>query len=326
MNIKFTLTIVFFLNLSLIKAQEITEEKRAFYSKMLYGTNKPILEKDNFVYKKEDYIESDFFSEINSPAEINNCVDVITKTGKLEIKEWMGDKNLFFTSELSEKHKEQITDQLSVDLIKNNLINAKGDTIKLRNIHNSSTGYKKIKLKTEVSKDIIDFKNISGDVIYNVSFLTDYDKVELSNKKVGNEFKLNNCEFKLIKIIHNKLIIEKLCDSDVDINVVNFSKNNKVIKPYSMFKLAEMKEKDESIDTGGSFSKSNTTVNKSIYDIFDANPEISLEEFDKKMTVEFLKKVKSSGKYIIVKNIAPFENKFILYAPKYDIKEVKIRF
>ncbi|MTI30135.1 hypothetical protein, partial [Xanthovirga aplysinae] len=112
MNLKYTLGLALFLTISFAKAQEIPEEKRAFFSKMLYATNKPILQKENYIYKEEDFIESDFFNETNSTEEINRCAKIILETGKLEIKEMYGDNYLIFNSELSEKFKGQITDQL----------------------------------------------------------------------------------------------------------------------------------------------------------------------------------------------------------------------
>ena len=307
------------------KYSQVTEKNRELISKTLYSRFKNIFEKSNFISKEENYKESDFYNDTANINQIDSCIKIIRKTAYLEIKKKYNDYSLFFTSKLTHKYGGQINDHLKINLKKSNLSDESGRQFSIGNQHNSSNGYEKIEFRTNVKSKYGSSSHINGEVIYDIRFLIDYDIVELTNENIGEKFILNECEFKLKAIIQNKIILEKFCSNGLVLKSINFSFNGMVFKPYSYSELVKLKEKDDSVNLKKSFSQSTETVYKRVFDIFEKNPNISFEEFDKIMNIQTLNNLKKEDKYIVINSVNEFKNKFILYTPIYKTETISIK-
>jgi len=66
-------------------------------------------------------------------------------------------------------------------------------------------------------------------------------KFELAAVDSGKKFSLDDCQYELLNIIENILILETTCDKRIHLKAVNFATDSKVFDNYSWFKLTEMK-------------------------------------------------------------------------------------
>jgi len=139
------------------------------------------------------------------------------------------------------------------------------------------------------------------------------EKIKLTKENIGETFKLGGCDFKLVDVKNNILVIDNLCDNKVDFEIINLTKEGDEVKPYSFFELLDMEEEDENINVDSVFGLSKIQLSKKIYEIFENSPEITKEEFDKIVTIEMLESLEESKKYEIIKSVAKFEGAFIFY-------------
>ena len=139
------------------------------------------------------------------------------------------------------------------------------------------------------------------------------EKIKLSKENIGETFKLGGCDFTLVDVKNNILVIDNLCDNKVDFEIINLTKEGDEVKPYSYFELLDMEEEDENINVDSVFGLSKIQVSKKIYEIFENSPEITNEEFDKIVTIEILESLEESKKYEIIKSVAKFEGAFSFY-------------
>jgi hypothetical protein len=101
---------------------------------------------------------------------------------------------------------------------------------------------------------------------------------------------MNDCQFELLDIIENILVIESNCTDGNSLKVVNFSSDSKVIKNYSWAKLMDMKKENESIQVDACFGSTTQVVSKPFYNVLVSNPEITVEQFKELVDKNFMKK------------------------------------
>lgn len=302
-------------------SQEITEEQRDFYTTILHGTDSLKFNKTTHnAFKFVEYKESDFFKQVITPEEISSCTKLVKQTAQLSLN----DKNqLLLSGELTARFNTQLAGILSITLLENNLIKKNGEKFQLNTFYNSNSGYSKIDFKTDIKSKYAKNEKISGYVNFEINYLIGYDKVELTPNDIGKNITLNNCNYTIINIKENEIVLNKLCEKENELNVINFNKTGKVAKSYSDNELMEMIEKDSTISME-SFDRKNRETYKMVRNIFEENPKISLAEFKKIFTVEKLLEMKKEGKYVIVESIAPFQNKLELYSPKFHSEIIKV--
>lgn len=306
--------------------EKMSEEMRATYAKIFFANKEPIFENKSYQFKTEEYIETEFLNPIPDEKIIDECISLIKKNGKFKIQNEFEENKLYFKSSLSDKMDFNSSTENSLEIKESNLKYENGEKIELKSETSTSLSYQPLNLKIRTNKEIDSSQTISGSATFKIEYLTEYQKVKLSKANIGENFKIGTCEFKLINVVKNKVIVENLCKDKLDLNVINLPAKGKVIKSYSYLELMKLKKEDENVDLAGAFTKSNTSLYKIIYDIFEQNQEIKLEEFDKMMTIELLEGLKDSSKYLIIENVAPFDGDFILYTPVHSNKNFIVEY
>ena len=174
---------------------------------------------------------------------------------------------------------------------------------------------------------------ITGSVSFKVEIATTVDYIKLNKNNIGEEFILNGKKYKLINIIHNKVVIEMVdiyYPLEKGLSFFNINKDGKAIIGTSF--LGRTAHSKNNTREGKKISDvSTTTVPEKVYTIFKENPEISIEEFKEKVHSsfsEFMKDplnkmhlVKHLGSpYIIFESAGPIHD-FYLYTPKFDLEK-----
>ena len=304
----------------------ISKETKAMMAEMMFTMNRNILIPDTCIYEVIDYDESNYFAELVTGNDIDECVKLIESTGSLEFaKDWKR-LFLFFKADITEHFKNNTKRKIGTKLIEYNLRNSKGEVIELAdsNIRNSSDS--EIEHKTQIGFKDVSMEGITGTAKYGIEFLTGYDKITLSEEDIGNEFTLDDCQYKLLNIIGNILIIETECEKGSNLKAVNFTSDSKVLDNYSWAKLSEMSREDESIQIEGCFGSGTQTVSKPFYEMLFNNPKINLEKFLELIDEKFFDKESQKTKVVTVRSVAFFENEFLIYTPIYETKEVEIKY
>ena len=320
---KKTLLLATLLSVSLNSySQKITEEEREFYTKILYAQDSVRFNKtQHYTYEFKEFNENDYYKVIISQDEIIACNKLIKETANLNL-DIKGNK-LILSGKLTNRFDKQIVGLLSIDLLENKLTRDNGEKFELNTFYNSHSGYGKIDFKIDVKSKFSKEEKLKGYATFNFNYLIGYDKIELSSKDIGKNITLNNCDYKIIDIKDNELIMDKGCEEKIELNVINFDNNNKVAKPFSYMKLMEMAKKDSTIAVE-SFERKNRETYKMVREVFKNNPEISLKEFKEIFTVEKLMEMKNNGKYTIVESIAPYYNQFVIFSPIFQSEKIKV--
>ncbi|SHI42793.1 hypothetical protein SAMN04487911_10239 [Arenibacter nanhaiticus] len=330
MRNKITLLVFSFFIVSIVKAQEkITDDMREMYSKILYANKEPIFKDDIFQYKTVDYIASDHFFPAPPNQIVDQCIRTIKNSGQLITEAYSGSSDLYFKALLSEDVASYLSDEFTLTIKESGLQYENGNKIGLDVKSKTALNLGELKLKVRTEKEIDASQNILGSLKFDLEFLAKYEKVQLSRSDIGEIFKIGSCDFKLVDVFKNKIVLEKLCmdeEEELEIKVINFTGNGQVIQPYSYFELLELKEKNDNINVDGAYIRNEIDLYKIIYDIFLAKPEITFEEFDRLMTVDLLEGLNNATNYTILKSVGNFEGNFMLYSPKYSNKEFQISF
>ncbi len=314
------LVLILSLNSNLF-CQEITEEQRDFYAQVLYKADSIRFNKTTHnVFKFEKFKKSDFFNEIVTQEEILSCTKLVKETAKLVINK---ENQLVLTGKLTERFNTQTTGIFSVDLVENNLLKESGEKFELHTFYNSHSGYGKINFKTDIKSEYFSNQKVTGFVTFKLNYLVGYDKIELSTKDTGREFSLNDCNYSLVNIKGNEIVLNKLCEIENEINAINFNQNGEVAKPYTYIELSKMVEKDSTIAME-TFDRKNREAYKMVRDLFEKKPKITLTEFKKIFTVKKLIEMKEKGQYLILESIAPFKNKITLYSANFKSETIRV--
>jgi len=72
-------------------------------------------------------------------------------------------------------------------------------------------------------------------------------------------------------------------------------------------------------------TSSRSGINSKIYELFSNHSDMTPKKFDELITIDFMKSMKGSNQYMVVKNLAPIGERFILYAPVYDRRTITIQ-
>lgn len=306
--------------------QPIDKETMSMMAEMMYSLNKNILTPDTCVYEEIDYVESDYFSEVGTENDIAECLEVIKSTGTLEFAEDWKKLFLFFKSDISPKFSNEITMKIKTELIESNLKNKNGQVIELAKNNMGNSSVSEIEHKTQIGFETVSMEGITGSATYGIKFITGYDKIELTAKDLGRKFTLNGCQIELLDIIENILILESECNEQIDLKVINFASDTKVIDNYSWAKLTEMKKEDETIQVDGCFGSNTQVVYKSFYNVLSNNPNLTLEQFKELIDEKFFEEKNQEIKIVTIRQVGLFENKFIIFTPIYDKREVTIKY
>lgn len=302
-------------------SQELSEERRLVYTNILYSADSAIFNKSTHnVYKFETYTESDYFKKSVTSEEIMSCTQLAKETAQLSLNE---KEQLVLTCKLTERFNKQTVGILSVDFVESNLTKANGDKFELYTFYNSNSGYGKVSFKIDVKSTYAESEKITGFVTFQFNYLVGYDKVELTRTDIGKTITLNNCQYKIVSFRENEIVLDEICKSENEINVINFNENGEVAKPYSYMILLGMIEKDSTISTENSTVTRRKTY-KMVRDLFEKQPQISYKEFNDFFTNQKLIEMMNEGRYTILSTIAPIGTKFILYCPKFKSEIIKV--
>lgn len=304
----------------------ISKETKGMMAEMMFTMNRNVLIPDTCIYEVINYDESNYFGELGTGNDIDECVKLIESTGSLGFaKDWKR-LFLFFKADITEHFQNNTKRKIGTKLIEYNLKNSKGEVIKLadNNIGNSSGS--EIEHKTQIGFEDVSMDGITGTAKYGIEFLTGYDRITLSEEDIGKEFTLDDCQYKLLDIIDNILIIETKCEKRSNLKVVNFTSDSKVFDNYSWAKLSEMSTEDKSIQIEGCFGSATQTVSKPFYEMLSNNPKINLDKFIELIDESFFDKERQKTKVVTIRSVAFFENEFLIYTPIYETKEVEVKY
>lgn len=322
----FITTILFCLPFFVYSQDPFDKEEMAMMAEFMFTINKDILKPDTCLFKEIDYVESDYFSELATESDIAVCLEIIKSTGSLEFAKDWNHLALFFKSNVSEKFSNEIDVRIGTDFVESDLRNNKGQVVGLAQVNSGNSSLSEIEHRTQIGFDSVSMEGITGTATYRLEFLTGYDRIELSPQDIGKKFMLNGCQITLLDIIENILILESECEEQADLKVVNFTADSKVIASYSWAKLSDMKKEDETVQVDGCFGSLSQTVYKSFYEMLANNPNIALEEFKALVDEKFFDEKNKNIKVVSMRQVGPFENKFMLYTPIFSTRDVTIAF
>lgn len=319
-------TILFWLPLTSHSQKPISKETKIMMAEMTFTMNRNVLIPDTCIYEVIDYDESNYFAEVGTENDINECLKLIENTGTLEFaKDWKS-LFLFFKAKTTEHFQNNTKRTIGTTLIEYDLKNSTGEVIELVNNNIGNSSASEIEHKTQIGFEEVSMEGITGTAKYGIEFLTGYDKVKLSGDDIGKEFTLDDCKYKLLDIIDNILIIETQCDKRSNLEAVNFSPDSKVFDSYSWGKLNKMSEEDKSIQIEGCYGSATQTVSKPFYDMLANNPKINLEKFKELIDENFFDKESNKTKVVTIRSVAFFENDFLIYTPIFETRVVEIKY
>jgi hypothetical protein len=326
------------------QSKQYSKEEKDMIYKITYNASKEIFKVPDFPFKKvSSKIDEIQKKAIQSTEVINSSIDTLISRGVLKLEKSEYGYDLLFNSRFPSYFKEN--DEVAiVDFhpITSKLFNLKKELIDIQNVGAKSFGmesffkYKNGKTidltfttlrKQDQINNAVNFKNntelseIKGSVIYNIKFITDYSQVKLSQKDIGNTFKLNNIEYNLVAVINNVILLEAVdqnSDRKNDVHLINYDEMGNVLVNYSDKEVAQLKKKNKKInDERAGFSDIRGNLSKRVFDAFKANPAMTFEEYQKTFTIDDI--INEKRKYIFIQTIAPIKNEFVLYEPVYGV-------
>lgn len=308
--------------------QELSEEDFLMMSEFVYDMCTSIFKEKNYVYKEAPFEKHDFFDPVPSTDQVDRLVQLIKKEGKITIEKDDFGPQLVFSVKLEENDSELFDNLEKLSLEESNLINEHQQKLELQGFYSVYRTSEVYKLVGSIDKETYDTAaTLSGNATYHFDILVGYDQVKLSKSHVGKTFSLDNCTFKLVDIVSNQIILEPMCDKDLSVKLINFAKPDVVYESYAYDELMEMKEKDASINTEGSFTQSSQTIDKKLFDTFKKNPRFSLKKFRKMLTKKEIERLsKEESIYLVLEHVAPIGNTFVLFSPKFQSEEVSVNF
>mgnify|MGYP000845399374 FL=1 len=257
-------------------SQDISEVKRDMLVKALYSNDSIRYNNTKHnVFKFEEYKEADFFKVVITQKEILDCTELVNSTSEIHINE---ENQLVFTGKLIDRFNKQSNDIISVDLIAHKLFKTSGEQLELKKFYDVNCGYGEISFKAPIKSNYSANESISGFLKFELNYLIGYDKIELTLKDIGKTIILNKCQYKIINIKGNGIVLDKICEFENELKVINFNNKGEVAKPYSQMKVMEMAKNDSTIALG-SFNTNNRKTYKMVYDLFEKRPTITFKEF-----------------------------------------------
>ncbi|MDD4971274.1 MAG: hypothetical protein PHT07_17735 [Paludibacter sp.] len=155
-----------------------------------------------------------------------------------------------------------------------------------------------------------------GAVEFEICFVSDYNKIQLTKADILKTFKINNETFKLIDIFENKVVLEQVNDQSIctDIQLLNMDSTDQIPCTKNDPLVYDLKTK--SYNEPVSYAAvGSLTLPKEIYRLFKENPAVTVEEYS--LMEKEIEKNKEFTKYIVLTSPAPMNSKFIIYSPNY---------
>lgn len=342
MNFKLLFLITFSIFSNYLKAQNKSEENRKAEAKRAYLHYSKLFKKKDYVFHKVDFVESDYFYRTIDENKINEYLDYINKSLKLEVikngeTDGYSDLKLtvnlpdFFKNLNSQKFYELFHNQIKIRNIYSDLFDEFNTPVKLGYVTEDYSS-KKIVYTRMFVKDTVhktESVNFKGTIRYEIEFLTNYDKIEIGLDQIGSDFILGKSKYKLLDYFNGYFIIKKILGPAESIQIVNLTADGKLTKPYSNSELNSLKKSSSSLSNKVNFYNSITSgVPELFYDIFKKSPNITLDEFDKLMTFEKLGEVNKfddfSNRIIMLPTVSDLNPKYIFYTPQYKTEVVEI--
>lgn len=328
MNCKWSLLILVLASTSFFYGQPLTQKEWKAAIKAQYHQYQRLAMPKNYKYKVEPFKRAEFFVEVPASSEIAKTRELVAQTAKIEIlDEGMGPQ-LAFEANLSAGYPDFIDDQIDIAFIEANLKAANGQAIQFQDMYQSGANGNTLLHRVGIEGDSPpQANNISGKATYDISYLLRYDQVKLSSENIGEPFTLAGCEFTLMEVLHNQVILDKSCDEDEDLQLINWGEEGHILSPYPYSELMEMAAKDPSINMEGSFSQSKSSLPKKVYQLFKQQPGLSIKQLRKAFPKKtFDQQLVEGGSYLVLSHVAPVEGKFTLFAPVYETDEVVVEY
>lgn len=228
---------------------------------------------------------------------------------------------------------------IKIEIIKNNLFSSTQKPLEISNgwtsfgseFHSKKIGAKSIynswltfihelQVKNPISNDSI----INGGIVYRIKFLTDYAQIKLSKKDINKSFTINNNKITLVDVVYNNVVL-KVENLENSLNIINFDNDGNILTNFPYFELLQMKKTDSTINEKSGFSRSTAVLYKGLFDYFKQNPNITLDEFKKNISIEQIQLFSQGERYFRLSTVANINNYFILYEPIWGIsKEIEV--
>ncbi|NRB47248.1 MAG: hypothetical protein HRU41_06205 [Saprospiraceae bacterium] len=325
---KWNLLVLILASTNLLHAQPLSKKQWKSAIKAYYQQYQRINTAKKYIYKEELFERGAFFEEVPSSAEIAKTRALVPQTTQIRIIDENGGPQLAFQAQISDGYPDFIGDQIDIDFIEANLKTAKGGAIQLQNMYQSGADGTTLLHWVNLADDQNPQPDqVSGQATYDLSFLLRYDQVKLSSANTGETFTLAGCEFKLIEVLHNQVILEPSCEWDIDLKLINWGKEGYFLSPYPYDQLQEMAAKDPKIDTNGSFSQSQSSLSKKMYQLLKQQPGMSAKQLRKALPRDsFVEQVMDGESYIVLSSIAPIKGSFTLFTPVYETDRVVVEY
>ncbi|WP_298506318.1 hypothetical protein [uncultured Maribacter sp.] len=329
---KIYITIIIF-NLSF---SIFSQEMDAIKNNEIEQFAKHLYEKSSYIFKKVDIVPKEnkdflfpWLKEFPSKDNLKKYLKILKENSTLEINSSIGTVQLQISSYLSEDENKDIFKLLDFVIIKSDLTNQENEKIKVGDYIGSSWGYdqkchsKKIQTNSSLCKtisssfklDVSKEDKIAGELIVKARFISGYAYKEVTMNDINKPIILNDSEFKIINIINNTVVISQE------------NSRSELLDGIGYFNINKNGYRVESIGS--------STICTYNYNLFKENPNLSLQDYSKKIHHKLLKiensdipddtyKKEFGENYTILISTDRIE-KFILYVPNYEEMEFVVQ-
>ena len=347
--------ILFVIHSSILFGQKIDSTKTKqieMYEKIMYGMNSTIFKKQNYYSKLDKNYQFPWKIKKYTTDQLVKSLDTLVQNSTVEIKQGsFSNLILEFNSYFPTYIDSELSETFKLTIKNNQIKNLNSEIIKIDT--DGSTGYgskflsgfeneksysynwitinKSFNIRSEVKKE-----NLKGKVLFNAGFVTDYDYLKINKSQIGKTLRINELEFTVIDFFENKIILDfKQNIDDLKFSFVNIdNKGNRIIQiPY--LNLQQLKEKGTIPTDAVNLPEGSQTLNKTEFDLFKSNPNITFIDYQKIVHEKFVKilnskKQKETAKQVWGKKYIMFSAtdkliNFYLYMPKYIEKDFEIR-
>lgn len=325
---KWNLLVLLLISTSFLYAQPLSKKEWKSALKTYQQQYQKLATAKRYIYQEVLFERQDFFEEVPPSEAVTMTRALAAKTARITlIEEDMGPQ-LSFEARISDGYPAFISDQIDVALVEAKLQDAKGQTIELASMYQSGADGNTILHRVGIAGDQSPKPNkISGTATYDLSFLLRYDQVKLAKENTGESFSLAGCEYTLVEVLHNQIILESSCGYAPDLKLINWGKEGYIFSPYPYQELMDMAAKDPSIDTEGAFSQSSSSVPKKAYQSLKEKPELTMKQLRKAFPKNtFIREIMDGEQYMVLSNVAPIKGNFTLYAPVYETDRVVVEY
>jgi len=348
-NIIMIIICIFFLSHSYAQKKEMTEEESEFVYHLLYDMNKGIFEKPIYAFKTEKFdLDKKFIKSKSSLNDILSSIDSLEENARISLEKVRYGYNIILETKFpSYFHEDEVNSIISLNVKESGLRNNSNELLEIMNGGGTSINtvlnyryedgketdlsYLSVHRQTQVKNSDSVIEPISGYLLYSVKFVTDYSFKRILIKDIGSSFTLNNTKYLVRDIFENKIVLEvdSLYNNETaDIQLINLGdENGTELVSYPYFELVKLAETDEKYKNAKSFSLLKMTIEKSMYNLFKSQPDITLEEFKEKFSKEELRNQDMTKELLILETSAPIGKGVILYEAIYGVdEEIRVTF